>query len=139
MEDLPHVIGKLLQQLCAGEVEDHFKLAAWANTHSALPIMADMGGCYAITCAGDITVFVWDKQDDLRPEGDPRICRIVVFQAARRYPILEPFIPRRPGHAMDCRHCAGTGPIQGIPSELAQSLVCYCGGLGWLLPGEDTA
>ena len=31
-----------------------------------------------------------------------------------------------------CSGCGGTGTPLGIPEELLASVVCECGGLGWL-------
>ncbi|WP_437774914.1 hypothetical protein [Sorangium sp. So ce1097] len=139
MHDLSNVISELVRQLCAGEIEDRFHLRTWAKEHAALPVMADLGGCFALTCGAQIVSFGWDEQDDVRPEDDPRIRRIACFRAALLYPVLKPLVPPRPADAVDCSYCAGTGRVRDVPAELAESLVCYCGGLGWLLRGEDTA
>lgn len=139
METLGAVIEHLLARLIAGEVEDYFRLRTWAARHSALPVMADMGGCYAIKKDGNVVAFLWDKEDNLESESDARLCRTAMKRASQLYPLLARFVPQRPVHALDCRHCAGTGRFVGIADELAQNVVCYCGGLGWLLEGEDTA
>jgi len=136
VEALATIIGDLVRQLCSGEIEDRFGLRGWAARHGALPAMADMGGAFALTDRARIVSFAWDREDDTREETEPRLCRMVLFRASLLYTALAPFVPRRPDQAHDCPHCGGTGKVKGIPEDVAESLVCYCGGIGWLLRGE---
>lgn len=101
--------------------------------------MADMGGCYAITTGGQIVAFLWNKENQLEPENNTRLCRIAMHRGSLLYPILAPFVPQRPADAFDCLHCVGTGRVAGIPDDVADNVVCSCGRLGWLLKGEDRA
>ena len=100
----------------------------------ALPLFLDMGGFYAIRPNGEIVSQSWDD-DDVRVEDDPRIRNVVLFQGSKKYAELAPLIPERPPAALECHFCAGSGLALGIESGI-ESLVCYCGGLGWLPPGS---
>ena len=57
---------------------------------------------------------------------------MALCQGAKKYSELAPLIPNRPPEALDCDSCKGTGRIEGLPR-----VVCNCGGLGWILPGEQ--
>jgi hypothetical protein len=46
---------------------------------------------------------------------------------------LEPLFPARPGDARDCSPCRGTGALP------IASLICYCGGAGWIPADDPTA
>ena len=107
------------------------KLAAELN---ALPMALDFGGCYVIRLSGELFSFAWDEPHDLRAENDPRICNLVLFQGAKKYPEISVLIPSRPAGAEDCPHCSGTG-IERYVAEHGlnpEVIICYCGGLGWL-------
>lgn len=97
-----------------------------------LPMLLDMGGCYAIRPNGEIVSFAWDEPYDLEIENNPRIQNIVLFQGSKKYPGLSALVPTRPPDARNCDFCDGTGTVIGLPADMAESIVCYCGGLGWL-------
>jgi hypothetical protein len=137
MATLGDTVEALVRKLVLGETSDPFNLRSWVIQHGALPVSADMGGCFAITRAGDVVSFLWDADSDLRTESDGRIRRIIVAAGSRHYPELAPFVPDRPPDAVDCRHCRGTGRPKLGETPLPENIVCYCGGLGWLLPNED--
>ena len=98
----------------------------------ALPILLDMGGCYWLRSDGEIFSSIWDEPRELRVEGEERIRNLVLFQAVRKFPELEPLMPKRPATAQDCDFCRGTGIVNELPPELAKDVLCFCGGLGWL-------
>ena len=109
------------------------KLAAELNL---LPVMLDMGGCYAIRSDCKIFSFLWDYPDGLRPEDDSRAINIVLYQASLRYPELAGLKPQKPPDAQTCSQCKGTGdPLFGTDLENKyNNIVCSCGNLGWLPP-----
>ena len=114
--------------------ENGFDLRGLAAELNALPMFLDFGGCYAIRVDGEIVSFVWDEPYSLKPENDPRIRNLVLFQGARKYPELDELVPKRPPEAEDCSHCGGTG-IEPMNEKLGfdeEMIICYCGGLGWL-------
>jgi hypothetical protein len=84
----------------------------------------------------DGTFVRWDIEDDpdvIKPLSDPFLERLALCQGAKHYPELSARMPVRPYDAKTCTHCAGTGEVPGLPN-----IVCYCGGCGWVLPGETT-
>jgi len=135
MTRLTGVVTELVQALVDGDLEDRFEQREWATKHRALPISADMSGCFVLTLEGAVMSFAWDHPSELRAE-DERISRVMLYQGSLAYPALRPFVPERPGDAIECASCAGTGKCRDLPDELAESVVCYCGGLGWLRPGR---
>ncbi len=100
----------------------------------ALPLVTDMGGLYALRPDGEIISVAWDDDEPPRSERDPRIRNAMLFQGSKRYPELAALVPNRPEQAIDCPHCSGTGVvrIEGHEPEEIPSLICYCGGLGWI-------
>jgi hypothetical protein len=97
-----------------------------------LPVVLDMGGCFGLRPSGEVASFAWDEPRQARVENDERIRNMVYHRAALKYPALAPLVPRRPPDAMVCSHCGGSGRCSGLPDRLAESVTCYCGGLGWL-------
>jgi hypothetical protein len=113
-------------------------LRAIAAQLRLLPAVLDMGGCYGLRPSGEVASFLWDEPEQVRTETDDRIRNLAYCQAARKYPVLASLVPRRPPDAVVCSHCGGSGRLAGVPDRIAESVVCYCGGLGWL-PGKYTA
>lgn len=109
-----------------------------ASDLNLLPMMLDFGGCCGIRPNGDIFSFIWDAPYDLRPENDTRICNLVLFQGAKKYPELADLVPSRPADAVNCHYCNGTGIDRYVAEHALNSdvIVCYCGGLGWLPEDE---
>lgn len=111
-------------------------LRSIAMKHHVLPVVLDMGGCYAIKSNGTVVSFTWDRPDDIRQEVEPRIQRMVLFHASVKYVALGILAPSRPIHAVDCIACEGTGSLRTVSPDIAKTVVCSCGGLGWVLPNE---
>ena len=116
------------------ELENPLDLRELAAELRALPMFLDSGGCYAIRSNGEIISFVWDEPYNLEFENDPRICNLVLFQGAKKYPELSELVSARPPDAGGCPHCRGTG-LEPVNEKLGfdkERIVCYCGGMGWL-------
>jgi hypothetical protein len=100
--------------------------------HRVLPILVDWTGFWGLRADGEIWLI--DTEDGREPvrEFDERLRRVALCKGAKKYPELQPLVPDRPQGAMDCPHCVGTGRIDapGVPPD---TIVCYCGGLGWLV------
>jgi hypothetical protein len=124
-------IALALKQFLADASPDPISLRKIAAEIEALPLVLDMGGCFAIRPNGDVVSFAWDTPSDVRIEEDPRIRNMAIFQGSEKYPTLQPLIPLRPADAPECPQCRGTGKLP----EAIPNLICYCGGLGWL-PGK---
>lgn len=116
----------------------------------ALPAFEDWSAFSAITRDGEIVWVDRDAPVSPRPISDPRHRRITVFAASNRFPTLASLRPARPATARTCADCRGTGRFSfGLEQEairrssrvddvreLEDRIVCFCGGLGWLLDDE---
>jgi hypothetical protein len=107
-------------------------LRAIAAELQLLPASLDMGGCLGLRPSGEVAGFLWDEPHALRTDWDHRIRNMVYYQASLKYPSLTPLVPSRPADALVCPSCGGSGRCSGLPPDLADKIVCYCGGLGWL-------
>lgn len=117
---------------------------------SVLPTLEDWSAFAGITRACELVWVDRDPPYSMRPIDDPLYRRFALFEASKRFPTLESLCPTRPDDARTCDHCGGTGrPSLGIEQEtirlggrernvrdIADRIVCYCGGVGWLL-GEE--
>jgi hypothetical protein len=106
-----------------------------ASRYRILPIYIDWTAFFGLRPDGDILLVPTEEAEDAQPEQDARLRRVAIFRGAKKYPELKPLIPSRPLDALDCPHCEGHGriDISGIEPD---TLVCYCGGLGWLTHDE---
>jgi hypothetical protein len=111
-------------------------LRALAARASILPVVMDMGGCYALRMNGEVVSFTWDEPTDLTVESKPLHRRMVFYQGSLKYPALSPLVPSCPPEGITCVACNGSGTIQGLLPELAARVICSCGGLGWVLTDE---
>jgi hypothetical protein len=67
---------------------------------------------------------------------DPHIAFAVsktalIGSLAQRVPLATWFVPKAASPRV-CPACEGRGRVNGVPSELAETIRCQCGGLGWL-------
>lgn len=130
------VIERGIAGFVAGESHEDCRKAA-ANAH-ALPLVLDWTACMAIRPEGEVLWIDYDEPHQVRAVEDDRERNVGLFQGSLRYPDLRFLAPSRPANAIDCPHCGGTGSIT-FPSgqeHLAGTILCYCGGLGWL-PGKS--
>ncbi len=102
---------------------------------NALPLMLDMGGCFAIRMDGEIVSFAWDEEQDHVVERDRRLCNIALFEGSKKYPELLQLMTPRNSSDKDCPYCNGTGIAPMSEALKMDNIRCYCGGLGWI-PGE---
>lgn len=111
---------------------------AWARaavrTHGFLPLY--IGWMAALGIRPDGTLVRWDHEEEpesVKTLADPYLARLALCQGAKRYPELEQLIPTRPPQAETCAPCGGTGALEAH----SNTLICECGGAGWLIPGES--
>lgn len=125
-------IKKRIGELILDRSPDPNGLREAAAKLGALPIFWDAGGCFALRPDGVIVSFLWDERDAVRVEDDPRVRNVALFRGSKKYPELEALIVKPAGAAL-CPHCGGTGrEPTAVKLNLEDSIVCYCGGLGWL-------
>ncbi len=115
-------------------IDPPYDLRNLASNQQFLPVLYDMGGCLVITIDGQFMWLDWEPPHRLKCESDPRIIRTVCYMASQKYSELTELTPQRPNVAVDCHKCNGTGKC--VPDSISKNYVCYCGGLGWLLPSD---
>jgi hypothetical protein len=97
--------------------------------HHALPLLLDMGGCFALRPSGEMIVIAWEAPHDTRPLTNPRDCHYARAVGSKKYPEIAGLAPVRTSQSVTCSMCNGTGIIR---PDLNGVIVCSCGGLGWL-------
>jgi hypothetical protein len=109
-----------------------------AERYQVLPVYIDWTAFYGLGVDGEIVVVPTEEEGDAQPELDERLRRMAIFRGSKKYPVLKQLVPERPAGALDCSYCEGRGQID-IPGVEADTIVCYCGGLGWLTQEEVLA
>jgi hypothetical protein len=100
--------------------------------HNVLPLHMDMGGCGALRPDGEIVEWTWDDPSGPAIDRDPTSRQATLFQGAVKYPSLRVLLPVRPAGAIECSGCKGTGRFILPDLEPSDSIICRCGGAGWL-------
>lgn len=108
---------------------------AIARVH-ALPLLFDWTGFMALRTDGQIAWIPYDDEpEDVEVINDQRLRNLGLFRGTRLHPELSFLMPSMPPDAIDCPDCRGTGNIafpQGS-EDLAETLLCSCGGIGWVI------
>lgn len=123
-------LSQRIEAYCCDDAEpDYLKIQALR--HTVLPLFVDWTGFWGISPDGSILLV--DTEDGAPPtlENDARVQRMALFRGAEKYPEIQTLVPRRPESARDCPNCEGRGVIN-LPGIGPDTIVCYCGGLGWL-------
>ena len=120
-------IDSMIAALQSGRLADPNGLKEWATRHRALPVVFDMGGCYAISASGAVISFAWDRPDEVRVEEDERIRNLVFAEAAQKHQELRSLKPVRPPDAATCSFCQGTGRPTGTPRPRSSSAEVWSG------------
>ena len=123
-------IAELIQDYCTS-AEASPELRKLVVQEGVLPLFCDMGGVLTIGVEGEIRSFLWDDTLHGKVEYDPRIRNLALFQGSKKYPDLEGLI-EKPDDACVCSYCQGTGVAPFSEQLNADTIVCYCGGLGWI-------
>ena len=98
-----------------------------------LLLMRDWTAAFVLDPEGE--VWIIDTEYGKPPEpGTEKDRRLALFQGLRRFPELLSLLPARPEDAVTCSGCEGTGilPINFEVPALRGSVVCRCGGAGWV-------
>ena len=129
---LENAVKDRLRAFLADTSPDPLGLRAVVAKFGALPLITDMGGCYALRLDGEVVSFAWDEPHGLAVVDDERLRNTALNQGSQRYPELAPLVPARPAEAIDCRSCGGTGIVAFEGRSLPNNVICFCGGLGWI-------
>lgn len=137
-EQQKQILRKAYQDYLAGPPDPvmDFDMRDLSAKFEILPMLYDFGDCLAIKFDGQIVAMPWDPPHELEVISDPRTIRIILAQGARKHPTLQCLVPQRPAEALDCAKCKGTGQWPSAIEYNQPNLVCYCGGLGWLLKSD---
>jgi hypothetical protein len=130
----PHIENAVTERLRAflgNTAPDPLGLRAVVAKFGSLPVIMDMGGCYALQLDGAVVTFAWDEPHGLAVVDDERLRNIALYQGSRKYPELATLVPARPLQAADCRSCGGTGIVL-VEGRSFPDIICFCGGLGWI-------
>jgi hypothetical protein len=77
-------------------------------------------------------------RDGSEAEVDRQYAFSAIASLSRVVPLATAFIPRVPPEQMRvCPHCHGQGRPASVPEALAESITCYCGGLGWTYVSDE--
>ena len=127
----------LLQGRAATSDFDSFRDAARLGApFGLLPIYLDWMGFLGLKSDGAIGFVGWEPPHDPDFAVPAHMQRVGLVAAAEHYPELEYLVPTRAAEAVTCPTCRGSGRpvIEGV--TIPENVRCFCGGLGWLLPGE---
>jgi hypothetical protein len=106
---------------------------------NALPLYFDWTAFMALLPDGQIVWVPYDQEPgDIEVVQEERVRNMGLFQGTKLHPEAQFLVPPKPHDAIDCPDCRGTGkpPFPEGFEHLSEGLVCYCGGIGWLPPGE---
>jgi hypothetical protein len=105
---------------------------------NALPLFFDWTAFMALLPDGQIVWVPYDEAPgDIEVVQEERVRNMGLFQSSKLHPELQFLVPPKPTDAIDCPDCRGTGRLPFPPGSeyIAERLICYCGGLGWLPHG----
>jgi hypothetical protein len=106
--------------------------ASAVREHEALPLFFGWTQTLAIRADGALVRWTVEEWPAAQEFDERTWVNVALVQGAARYPELASLIPTRPPDAETCPTCRGQGVIPGAPS----SVICTCGGTGWLPPLE---
>ena len=126
-----------IEKRIAGYLADDDPRFDWVRAavrrHHFLPLY--LGWVAVLGIRADLSFVCWAHEDDpevVEPVTNAYLQRMAICQGVHRYPELTALVPARPGAARTCGLCKGSGLVPG-----AAHVVCECGGIGWILPGES--
>ena len=110
---------------------------AAAVAPALLPVYLDWVGFIALREDGELLFVPWDPPHEEEIVQEAPLRRAALVAAVEKYPELSSLIPRRPPEAERCASCGGSGRPKLSGHPVPENIRCVCGGLGWLLPGEQ--
>jgi hypothetical protein len=101
-----------------------------------LPVYSDWECWYALTEQGEPVYAGEEGWNGLQPLTNRRHRFVVFAIAAATYPALANLRPVRKPEDPTCETCGGTGRPR-LPPGVENSIICECGGLGWIPAGSE--
>jgi len=136
--ELTERIEALIESYCVEGSDEPLYLKRLAKQYRVLPVLIDWYWFFGLCPSGDVLVIPTEEPEEPRKELEARVCRIAIYRGSLKYPDLQPLVPPRSPRSVDCHHCEGRGRID-LPGIEPNTIVCYCGGLGWLEEEEVVA
>ena len=130
-DEISSLISSLIDRYIAEVFDDEPRVREVAVADRVLPLYSSMGGFYTVNSSGEVISYLWDDTLHGKVEFDPDIRNSALFQGSKRYPELASLI-KKPPDARVCPYCNGSGIPLGTEALKTDSIICYCGGLGWL-------
>ncbi len=133
-------MSKKLAVKIAGLIQDYEREAASDPTQlrqlvaqeKVLPLCWDMGGVIVINTDGDVLSYSWDDTVQPKVVNDSRLRNVALLQGSMRHPELKVLLSPKPLDAQTCSFCGGTGIAPYAGKTSGGTILCYCGGLGWV-------
>jgi hypothetical protein len=107
---------------------------------NALPLFFDWTAFMALRLDGHIAWIPYDDEPaEVEVIKDERLRNLGLFRGTKLHPELPFLMPSRPPNATDCPDCRGTGKLAfpEVANHLAETVICSCGGIGWLPPDTE--
>ena len=111
---------------------------AAAVAPALLPVYLDWVGFIALREDGELLFVPWDPPHEPEIVQEARLRRTALVAAAEKFAELASLVPLRPAEAERCAACDGSGRPTVQAQPVAENIRCVCGGLGCLLPGEQS-
>jgi hypothetical protein len=128
---LTEQIAARLKEYMLDPEHDALNLRQLAARFEALPLCVDWEKCWALRPDGQVVVFPHeDENPQMRHEDNSRMVNVALYQGSLTYPEIKHLVPDRPVDAQDCPFCPG----ESLQTQNADhpTMICYCGGLGWV-------
>src|SRR4051794_8906479 len=130
----PLLHAELRKRAAVHALESHREAARLAP--DLLPLYLDWVGFFGLAADGRIVFVAWDSPHGIEAVDEPHWIRTALVAGGEQYAELVSLRPERPPNAVECSFCRGTGMPTLNGQDVPDNIRCYCGGLGWLLPGE---
>jgi hypothetical protein len=133
-EEMRSAIDRRIEEYLSSEDPRLEWVRAAAREHTFLPLY--VGWLSTLGIRPDGSWVRWDHEDDptsIKPLSNLFLQRMALCEGRKKFPELGVLLPQRPASAHTCEVCGGTGELRGPPE-----VICHCGGIGWVIPGEDT-
>ena len=127
------VIRQLIDEFAASPPDKLDWQIPFVREHDALPLYIGWTETTGIKSNGDIVIWNTEHSVPFIDEIDTQLFHASLMDGVKRYPNVEFLVPSRPSTATTCDCCNGTGVF---PVPKCSSVICKCGGVGWL--SEDS-
>jgi hypothetical protein len=137
--DLSSVIEHLIREVIAGRAPEPDWLRTLVEKSYVLPVYIGWDAFLGLRSDGSVVSVDTEQQPgEVKSINDQRERNFTYYLASKKYPGLTQLYPVRPANAKVCNHCGGIGSFDHLPGVKPGTIICFCGGLGWLPPDEPS-